>query len=407
MNNNSNQPGEFDAVLGGEVPPPVSGVVLGGIEGVKSRLKSSVIEVKLAALSEALNYGDMGLDLVINTLTDSSERVQHFAARLLKRSGNEKGKQAVIDYDIRLFFRLLTEWKFENFDPSIGITNVMDTAYVLGYVEYSPFDFSQFEALLCDSQADKIQALVCQIWADNYRNTRAGNIIKTISSAYKELTSLKTLFIGDGYDEPYKVSYVSLGDVSPVLTAYPNLEVLQVRCDDSLKFSPLKHHSLKTLIVETGHGLSYQTIDQICVLELSNLEYLELWLGRDDDFHYEGINSGISRLIPLLKNMLFPKLEYLGLKSCEYADELTEILVESPLMDNLKILDLSMGKLTDKGAQILFNCSKINHLHILNVSMNRLSTSMIEQLSQLNCHLEAEPQDTESGSGLRYWSLYE
>ncbi|WP_375510740.1 HEAT repeat domain-containing protein [uncultured Nostoc sp.] len=406
MKNNS-KPREFDAVLCGEAPPPVIGVVLGGIEGVKSRLKSSVLEVKIAALSEALNYGDMGLDLVINTLTDSSEQVQRFAARLLKRSGNKKVKQAVIDYDIWLFFHLLTEWKFENFDPSIGITNTIDTAYVLGYIEYTPFDFSQFEALLRDSQADKIQALVCQIWAEDYRNTRAGNIIKAISSAYKELTSLKTLFIGDGYDEPYKISYVSLGDVSPVLTAYPNLEVLQVRCDDSLEFSPLQHDSLKTLIVETGHGLSYKTIDQICVLELPNLEYLELWLGRDDDFHYEGINSGISRLIPLLKNQLFTKLEYLGLKSCEYADELTGFLVESPLIDNLKVLDLSRGKLTDKGAQVLLNCSKINDLHILNVSMNRLSPSMIEQLSQLNCHVEAEPQDTESIRGLRYWSLYE
>ncbi|WP_223270104.1 hypothetical protein [Nostoc sp. 'Peltigera membranacea cyanobiont' 213] len=110
MNNNPNQPREFDAVLGGEAPPPVSGVVLGGIEGVKSRLKSSVVEVKVAALSEALNYGDIGLDLVINTLTNSSEQVQRFAAKLLKQRGGGKGKQALLNSNPYLAFTMMTDW---------------------------------------------------------------------------------------------------------------------------------------------------------------------------------------------------------------------------------------------------------------------------------------------------------
>ena len=53
MTNNQNQPREFDAVIGGEAPPPVQGVVLGGIEGIKRRLSSSNIEARIAALSEA------------------------------------------------------------------------------------------------------------------------------------------------------------------------------------------------------------------------------------------------------------------------------------------------------------------------------------------------------------------
>ena len=35
MTNNQNQPREYDAVLGGQSPPPVEGAILGGIEGVK------------------------------------------------------------------------------------------------------------------------------------------------------------------------------------------------------------------------------------------------------------------------------------------------------------------------------------------------------------------------------------
>ncbi|MEH1873595.1 hypothetical protein [Nostoc sp.] len=48
MNNNSNQPGEFDAVLGGEQQNPNYGVVLGGLEGVKNRLNSEDDEVIFA-----------------------------------------------------------------------------------------------------------------------------------------------------------------------------------------------------------------------------------------------------------------------------------------------------------------------------------------------------------------------
>lgn len=55
MANNLNYPKEYDAVMGGTNPPPIYGAVLGGIDGIKKRLASSVVEVQIAALSEALN----------------------------------------------------------------------------------------------------------------------------------------------------------------------------------------------------------------------------------------------------------------------------------------------------------------------------------------------------------------
>ncbi|MEO0841370.1 MAG: hypothetical protein AAF063_20990 [Cyanobacteria bacterium J06643_5] len=57
MNSNQNQPREFDVVLGGENPAPVTGVVLGGIEGVKRRLESEIVDVRIKALNDALKYG--------------------------------------------------------------------------------------------------------------------------------------------------------------------------------------------------------------------------------------------------------------------------------------------------------------------------------------------------------------
>ncbi len=107
INDNPNQPKEFDAVLGGKNPPPIDGVVLGGIEGVKNRLKSSDVELQIAALTEAMNYEDAGIDLVIEALHSNLERLQLLAARLLRKSGGLRGNQALLAYNHKLFFTTL------------------------------------------------------------------------------------------------------------------------------------------------------------------------------------------------------------------------------------------------------------------------------------------------------------
>ncbi len=84
MAENPNQPKEYDAVLGRQNPPPIYGGVLGGIEGVKKRLASPVVEIRIAALSDALKYGEKGLDLVLQALQDESIKVQFAAYSLLK-----------------------------------------------------------------------------------------------------------------------------------------------------------------------------------------------------------------------------------------------------------------------------------------------------------------------------------
>ncbi|UNU25597.1 formylglycine-generating enzyme family protein [Microcoleus vaginatus] len=84
MTENPNQPREYDAVLGGESQVPLSAAVLGGIPGVKSRLASPIVEVKIAALSEALKYGEPGLELIIGALQDESIAVRFAAYSLLK-----------------------------------------------------------------------------------------------------------------------------------------------------------------------------------------------------------------------------------------------------------------------------------------------------------------------------------
>jgi hypothetical protein len=84
VSQNLDQPKPYDAVRGGQLPPPVGGVVLGGLAGVRHRLSSSVSEHRIAALKEAFNYGDAGLKIVIKICQSETGPVQRAACDLLR-----------------------------------------------------------------------------------------------------------------------------------------------------------------------------------------------------------------------------------------------------------------------------------------------------------------------------------
>lgn len=63
MDENRKQPKDTDAVLGGQTAPK-RGLVLGGIEGLRKRLKSSDQKERLVGLQQVSNYGNQGLQIV-------------------------------------------------------------------------------------------------------------------------------------------------------------------------------------------------------------------------------------------------------------------------------------------------------------------------------------------------------
>jgi formylglycine-generating enzyme required for sulfatase activity len=63
------------------------------MEGVKRRLAAAAIEQRVAALKEALQYGEAGLELVMLGLEDKSLQVQHTAFSLLAAQDSPKVKQ--------------------------------------------------------------------------------------------------------------------------------------------------------------------------------------------------------------------------------------------------------------------------------------------------------------------------
>ena len=120
MNSNQNQPREFDVVLGGNNAPPITGAVLGGIEGVKRRLESENEEARIAALRDALNYEDEGLDLVIQALKDFQYEIPKNIISMLRKSGN-KGKKALLNYNPWLVLTTFRDWKDKHWFDSHNI----------------------------------------------------------------------------------------------------------------------------------------------------------------------------------------------------------------------------------------------------------------------------------------------
>ncbi|MDZ8032976.1 STM4015 family protein [Nostoc sp. DedSLP04] len=405
MTNNQNQPRDYDAVLGGQSPPPVDGVVLGGIEGVKRSLSNPVITVRIAALSEALKYGDAGLDVLIQALQDKSRLVQRFAYRLLKQKTERQVKQALQAYKPWNLEERFNEYQgykndrvtqFANrqvieFDANVGIVEPVNNAYALRF-EYENNDNlpRKLSRLLQETNADKLEVLVFGLWAETSQ-TDSSSIVQALVDAKQRLTNLKAVFIGDLTSEDSEISWIQQSDISPILQAYPKLEILQIRGSDRLQFSPpIRHNHLKALIVETG-GLSRDTVAQICQMNLPALEHLELWFGSEDyggDCWFEDLN-------PIIFAEKFSNLVYLGLRNSQFTDEIVSVIVGSPILDYISVLDLSMGTLTDAGAEELLNCSAINNLDILNISENFLSQEMIDKFSGLDVRVLANNQKKE------------
>jgi len=406
MNNNPNQPREYDAVIGGDAPD--NRAVLGGIAGVRSRLKSGVFEVQVAALTDALNYGNVGLDLVIEALQDSSPKIHKIAVELLQQTEGT-GKQALLGCQPGLFFTTLEDWKAEKFNPNTGIANPSETAYIV--------TLEQLKLLLQVPQVNQIEALICYLSGyDCYYEVSPDfySYVDTLYEARQQLTNLKALFIGDSRDNYYKKSYIGVGDISLILQAYPNLEVLHIRaCCNELECEKLQHKSLKTLIIETAN-LSDVAIYRLCSLDLPALEYFELWMGRTSE---HSSDDTIDSLRPILFSESFPNLQYLGLHS-DYADTIADaiaqssFMAESPILATLEVLDLSMGNLTDTGLNALIQSEAIINLHTLNIAHNYVSEEFIQEIKEsslIDCLLIAHSQEKRGYGHIpsRYSALYE
>ncbi|MFI7023898.1 STM4015 family protein [Micromonospora sp. NPDC049900] len=231
--------------------------------------------------------------------------------------------------------------------------------------------------------------------------------IAQICAAADRLPALRSLFLGDMTFEECEVSWMKVGDVSPLLTAYPELEVLWVRGGEEFDFSPVQHDNLRELVVQSG-GLSREFVGAVLDSDLPELADLELWLGTDD---YGGTTE-VADLAPLLADELFPALRRLGLRNAMITDDIAEALATAPVVRRLEVLDLSDGTLSDEGAQALLAGQALTHLTVLDLHHHFMSEevadSVVAALPDVRVNV-SDPQEAEEydGESYRYTAVSE
>ena len=110
MSDNSPKPIEHDVVMDGHSNTPADGVVLGGLERIKHLLAHGRVEEKVDALLDAFEYGQAGLEIIINSLHDLSKEVREAAYFLLIESKELLATRVLQEYIPYEFFKCLYTW---------------------------------------------------------------------------------------------------------------------------------------------------------------------------------------------------------------------------------------------------------------------------------------------------------
>jgi hypothetical protein len=230
----------------------------------------------------------------------------------------------------------------------------------------------RLDGLLKADWAGRIAALVIGQWGEPYENEAP---IGPLVEAAGTLAGLRALFVGEMTFDESEISWINQGDVTPLLTAYPGLEVLRVRGSEGLALTAMRHESLRELAFESG-GLPGAVVRAVGGCDLPSLRHLELWLGTAN---YGG-DSTVDDLAPVFAGTRLPALTYLGLRDAEIADEVAAALAAAPVVARLSTLDLSFGALSDAGAASLLAGQPLTHLRLLDLHHHFLSEAMTDRL---------------------------
>ncbi len=203
----------------------------------------------------------------------------------------------------------------------------------------------------------------------------------------QQFPKLRALFIGDLTAEDSEISWIQQSDITPILNALPDLEVLTVRGGEGLVVKPFTHQKLTSLTFQTG-GLPKNVVGNVGQSTAPALEHLEFWFGVQD---YGG-DTEIADLEPLLHSKSFPSLKSLGLRNSVFTAEFMTMLASAPLVQRLQKLDLSQGVLTDEHVQLLVDSKSFGHLTALNLTENYLSEDMVQKLQKLSFEVNASEQ---------------
>ncbi|MGA5820194.1 STM4015 family protein [Kitasatospora sp. NPDC094028] len=266
----------------------------------------------------------------------------------------------------------------------------------------SKLDFGQlWQSFLTTVDPAEVRAVVIgPWWQDGYDSVRT--TVETVAATADRLTALEALFLGEVTYDECEISWLVMGDVTPLLTAFPGLASLTVRGGTGLRLRPLRHDRLVSLRFESG-GLPADVVRAVAASELPALERLELWLGVGD---YEG-DTTLDDLAPFLDGSRLPSLRHLALANSEFQDEIAAALAHAPVVAGLASLDLSMGVLSDEGAAALVEGQPLTHLRSLDLHHHYLTEEMQQRLRQALPGVELDLSEAEDIDDDRYVAVAE
>ncbi|MEZ6089608.1 MAG: hypothetical protein R3C05_16575 [Pirellulaceae bacterium] len=111
---------------------------------------------------------------------------------------------------------------------------------------------------------------------------------------------------------------------------------------------------------------------------------------------------------PILSGDLFPNLKYLGLRNCQFVDDIAAVIVNSPLVHRIETLDLSLGVLTDEGGRALLALPTDGTLQHVNLHYNFLTSEVTKLLKKLPIKLDlSKPSHMEDDDEWRFVAVGE
>ena len=289
-------------------------------------------------------------------------------------------------------FRVLT------FDPAKDLS-AEPVAYRIGFDDYDESETKslsdEVKALGDSPGAGAIPALVIGCWS--YEGGGVDGIVAALAKQSEQLGGVRALFLGDITQEEQELSWIVQGDLSPLWSAFPQLETLVVRGSEKLSLGKLSLERLKSLTIQCG-GLGKNVLAEIAASHLPCLEHLELWLGEDD----YGWNGSIADLIPFKESAFLPNLTSLGLCNSEITDEIAAAFAEAPVLSRLDEFSLSLGTLSDVGAEALLASSLVPDLKRLNLEHHYMSDAVMERMRQLGIDVNVDQQESPEDDDERY-----
>lgn len=175
------QPQETDLVLGGN---PVTSAVLGGIAGLRYRLTNSPVYLKVELLTQSQNYGEAGIDLLREYVTDSALIVRAKACQLLQAVDDPEARDAIAQglllnpgdaiFEVYESVICYNDWCY---DLMQSYQEIEDYGYPLKLISQHVCQSSAQKSALLHHQWRAIQLDECnylpQIGWDEYRGIRA------------------------------------------------------------------------------------------------------------------------------------------------------------------------------------------------------------------------------------------